>query len=309
MRRTVVSMESLDGGGMPNLSMQFYRNARTIPKSEIWEQMSTHFYGPDYQYLPIRILATGISRWYPGEGYVRKGTEYPAFGIVTQGTAEVTIDGVQYELGPGKLFHSVQGGNISVFGASGVPLHKRFLVYGGILSESIARGMGIHSRDVFTLDKPERSIGLFRTMHSLMTGKPSGFEQDLSSLLYRLLMVAATDNESGFPTELRRAVEHIDKNLTSTVTLRSICEAACVARRTCNRLFLKYLGNPPMKYCEMRRMDLAGSLLRDTTQPVGRIAYTLGFTNPKYFATIFRRHFGESPSKYRINGRIPPSPE
>lgn len=288
---------------MANFSMQFYRNTRPVPKSEIWEQMATHFYGPENRNLPLRILATGVSRWYRGEGYVRKGTEYPGFGIVTQGMAEVTIDGVRYELGPGEMFHSVAAGGISVFGVSETPLHKRFLVYDGMLSETIARGMGIHGQDTFTPAEPERTIGLFRTMHTLMSGKPDGFEQELSSLLYRLLVVAASERKSEFPPEIRRAVEYIDKNVTSSVTLGSICEAACVSGRTCNRLFLKYLGMPPMKYYEARRMNLAGSLLRDTTQPVGRIAYTLGFDNPKYFASLFKRHFGESPSRFRIHGR------
>ncbi len=289
---------------MPNLSMQFYRNKRAVPKSELWEQMATHYYGPSYQYLPLRILATGVSRWYAGEGYVRKGTDYPAVGIVTQGTAEVTVNGVRHVLGRGQVFHSAQGGDISVFSISKVPLHKRFVVYDGILSEIIARSMGLHGRDIYAPVEPGKTIGLFRTMHRLMTGKPSGFQQDLSSLLYRLFMTAAAENEPVYPVELRRAVEHIDKNIATKISLKSIADAACMAQRSCNRLFLKHLGVPPMKYHEMRRMDLAGSLLRDTTQPISRLAYTLGFDNSKYFATLFKRHFGESPSKYRIHGRV-----
>lgn len=47
----------------------------------------------------------------------------------------------------------------------------------------------------------------------------------------------------------------------------------------------------------MMRLERAAELLRAGV-PVGEVALQTGFANSKYFSTLFKKHFGISPSKY-----------
>jgi AraC-like DNA-binding protein len=46
------------------------------------------------------------------------------------------------------------------------------------------------------------------------------------------------------------------------------------------------------------RLERASQLLRARAGTVSEIAYSVGFTNPAYFARAFRKAFGEAPSEH-----------
>ena len=47
------------------------------------------------------------------------------------------------------------------------------------------------------------------------------------------------------------------------------------------------------------RIKRAARLLAESDKTISEISYMTGFVNPKYFSTIFRKHFGQTPSEYR----------
>ena len=44
--------------------------------------------------------------------------------------------------------------------------------------------------------------------------------------------------------------------------------------------------------------ELAARLLKEQKINVTQVAYTVGFSNLAHFSTIFRKHFGLSPTEY-----------
>lgn len=56
-------------------------------------------------------------------------------------------------------------------------------------------------------------------------------------------------------------------------------------------------GKGPQEFMRMMRLERAAELLRAGV-PVGEVALQTGFANSKYFSTLFKKHFGISPSKY-----------
>lgn len=47
------------------------------------------------------------------------------------------------------------------------------------------------------------------------------------------------------------------------------------------------------------RMDHAMKLLNDRQYSIGEIAYKCGFSSISYFSTVFKKHFGKSPTDFR----------
>ena len=50
------------------------------------------------------------------------------------------------------------------------------------------------------------------------------------------------------------------------------------------------------------RLKRAAMLLSESDKTVSEISYMTGFVNPKYFSTIFKKHFGKTPSEYKRSG-------
>jgi AraC-like DNA-binding protein len=65
------------------------------------------------------------------------------------------------------------------------------------------------------------------------------------------------------------------------------------------RLFHRAFGSTPNEYRNALRLDHAKALLRDPRRTIAEVAYESGFSDPTYFARLFRRHNGIPPSQFR----------
>lgn len=98
---------------------------------------------------------------------------------------------------------------------------------------------------------------------------------------------------------LLRAIELVDRNLRADLDVTRLARSANLSVSRFAHLFRSQLGMTPQQFVERRRLDAACRLLELTTRPVTSVAAEVGFTNPLYFSTRFRRHTGLSPTAYR----------
>jgi len=63
--------------------------------------------------------------------------------------------------------------------------------------------------------------------------------------------------------------------------------------------FKELFGVTIFEQVRAHRMQHAMSLLTDTKSTVGEVAEVLGYEHTQHFSTAFKKHFGESPSRYR----------
>ncbi len=68
--------------------------------------------------------------------------------------------------------------------------------------------------------------------------------------------------------------------------------------------FRREVGMPPAEYVLRHRIARAAAWLRTTERSITDIAFDLGFSSTQYFATVFRRYQGRSPTAER---RLRPS--
>ena len=57
-------------------------------------------------------------------------------------------------------------------------------------------------------------------------------------------------------------------------------------------------GKAPNDFIRIFRLERAAELLAAHDLTITEVADRVGFSDPKYFSSCFRRHFGVSPSKY-----------
>ncbi|MFF1822645.1 helix-turn-helix domain-containing protein [Kribbella sp. NPDC058245] len=98
---------------------------------------------------------------------------------------------------------------------------------------------------------------------------------------------------------LLRVIELIDLSLKSPLDLPKLARVANLSVSRFAHLFRDQLGVTPQQFVERRRLDAAARLLELTTRSIASVAAEVGFADPLYFSTRFRRHTGTSPTAYR----------
>jgi len=57
-------------------------------------------------------------------------------------------------------------------------------------------------------------------------------------------------------------------------------------------------GQGPNDFIRIVRLNKSKELLLSQKYSVGEVACMVGFSDPKYFSTCFKKQFGTSPSKF-----------
>jgi len=131
----------------------------------------------------------------------------------------------------------------------------------------------------------------------------------LDALLECLLIrVASTQDHSGMAgsgvdQRIERAIEAFHNDFGKRHTVDSLSRIAGLSRSQFCLLFRAGLGRSPQEYMEERRMELSRFYLMTTAASIGEIATNIGFEDPFYFCTRFKRRFELSPSAYRRANR------
>ncbi|MCS7263320.1 MAG: helix-turn-helix domain-containing protein [Armatimonadetes bacterium] len=105
------------------------------------------------------------------------------------------------------------------------------------------------------------------------------------------------------PMPLQRALKWLHHAFERPFQLTRLSRYCGVSPPYLCRLFRNYLGTTPVGYLTKLRLTLAKKLLETTDLSLADIAFLVGFRHASYFIRQFRRHFGWSPSQFRVRER------
>lgn len=89
------------------------------------------------------------------------------------------------------------------------------------------------------------------------------------------------------------------EHLRDEITLESVLRRFSVNKNTLNDAFNKEFSMSAMSYLEKLRVDLAKRILQFEDEPVSEISLICGYSETNYFAKVFKKHTGQTPSEYR----------
>lgn len=87
-----------------------------------------------------------------------------------------------------------------------------------------------------------------------------------------------------------------DKN----ITIETVCRILGVSSAYFSTVFKKETGKTFIGYLTDFRMERAVELLLTTDDKTYMIAEKVGYSDPNYFSYAFKKQYGVSPSKYRV---------
>lgn len=101
-------------------------------------------------------------------------------------------------------------------------------------------------------------------------------------------------------SKVRVAVRFIEDNLHRDMYVDEVSQFVGLSRSRFCHLFKSEVGMPFTQYVKQRRMVKASRLLETTFEPIKAIAYEVGYNNPDYFESEFKKVYGLTPSEYRV---------
>ena len=125
---------------------------------------------------------------------------------------------------------------------------------------------------------------------------------ELKSLLVRVIQtqnMALLETDPVVNRRLTNVIQFIRQHLTEKIGIELLCEKACMSKSVFFRLFKNTFGLSPLEYIIRERINLAKSLLKSPEVSVTAACYQSGFNNLNYFARLFKRIEGVTPSEFQ----------
>lgn len=163
-------------------------------------------------------------------------------------------------------------------------------------------GLTVEPVECYVIE-PDRLFGLF----SDHPGLRQHFEKILIKNMKRFIYDPVAQGPHTNPDAGRSAEEHrfsesmayIDSHYSETLTLAKVAEQAGLSRFYFSRMFKKETGRSFKDYLNMKRLEAAKKLLQLPEMNISQACYSVGFNDVAYFARIFKRYEGKSPSVFR----------
>ncbi len=131
---------------------------------------------------------------------------------------------------------------------------------------------------------------------------PFAAAQELGCLLQLLAILSANaENSIEAPRDpVTAAVAYINSHLREELTLDALCAVTQTSRSGLCHCFRRQMNCTLTQYIRRTRLELAAQLLKAEPQlGVAQVAERCGFGDAAWFCSVFRKHTGLSPGKYR----------
>lgn len=124
----------------------------------------------------------------------------------------------------------------------------------------------------------------------------------------RVIARNSTFSENSGGSIVDRALEHIEKNATSGITVADVCAHMRISRRLLNLRFRERGATPPGQAIVERRLDALRKLLATSSLPIATVCKRCGFGSENHPKKLFRQRYGMTMRDFRNNHSFPPSP-
>ena len=243
--------------------------------------------------LSFNIISVLHLHWESGSEYV-KGRPYHALSIRLDGEAEFTHGDTTLTVKRGELVYVPKNCDYRI--TSHRP-ENVIAVHFDIIGDEDGE------LEVIKPNNPEIIGELFMKMHSAWCEKRIGYEYRAESLFARVmegLMTEAFGRRHGIKPDLSTLLNFIHANFQdSSLTVASLAKRISVSPTYLRRSFSEKLGTSPIKYLTRLRLSHAKQLLESGYYTVEEVARLSGYSDPKYFSTLYRRTYGIPPGKAR----------
>ncbi|MDF2683306.1 MAG: response regulator [Brevibacillus sp.] len=145
-----------------------------------------------------------------------------------------------------------------------------------------------------------RSIKLRADDYLLKPAHPDEIKQALVKLLpsQKGQLVQFSGDIEGH-LEIGKVIEYIDQNLNDELSLEYLAGLVHLNAQYLCRLFKQVTGCTIKQYVTTRRLEKAKYMFQSTNKTITEISMDCGFSDANYFARVFKKKEGMTPTQYQ----------
>jgi len=250
----------------------------------------------DIENLKIKNINKGESH-FPGSVKSRKMN---AFVLRIGGTCHYDFKDTGFDVHTGEVIFLPKGSAYDVYSTTDMPCEH--------VSISFEADLTNPTPSIYTFEDFARKEELLTTLPELWKFGSRTEQYKCYALFYDFLTYISNIENLNYADKkklnlIAAAVDYIKKHIydadLKTDTLHQLCGISGTYFR---KIFMANFGTNPQSYILKRRLSHAKALLDsgDFTT-ISELAASVGYTDPLYFSRVFKKKYGESPSKYADN--------
>lgn len=173
------------------------------------------------------------------------------------------------------------------------------------IDNRVEQGFFSKQKPVFNVGMNNEIVALYNQAITIAIEQKAGFQQMLAGIVNHLLGLAYSLDKNLVLEDLQvinqmnKAKIIMSENLYTGIKTEVVAERINMSYSWFRRVFKEYTGFAPAQYLQELRIQKSKEILTNTTLSVKEIAVKLGYENPEYFFTAFRKKTGMTPVEYR----------
>lgn len=208
-------------------------------------------------------------------------------------------------LTPGKAFiiHCPENSRYFLPKETSLPWEFFYIHFTGSLAVQFMTYIMHNYGNILSIDSSALSIQTFLLHYSKVNASYQLDAYENSNFLYSFLTLLLRDIEVPAHTQqitcVEQAIQWMSTNYDTQKNLTEMCLELGVSLSHLTRQFHRQKGITPMQYLTRIRLNHSLSLLSNTMNTIEEISNQCGFSNGNYYAKVFRKAYGLTPTEYR----------
>lgn len=186
------------------------------------------------------------------------------------------------------------------------PWGLHWISFNGSITSSLLHQAGISKSGVYATTDSDIIIAHIRKIYEMtLTGNPF-VGMECSKLVYAFLLDLMRSVWKTSPSaahnylRLRPVFQFTEVNFHRPITIAELASSIGVSSQHLCQLFRVTLKMRPMEYVNRERINKSKELIfREPDSKIQEIASKVGFDNPSYFSSVFKRIEGMSPEQFK----------
>lgn len=221
---------------------------------------------------------------------------------VLEGEGELFCNGTRYRLRAGTAFFLDQGTAHCYGGEKG--LVTAWVTFFGMSLHGIRRYIGEKNFLFIEQANVGQAVKLLQQMEQEYYADRR--EGVLSALTYQLLMDFIEGRKERREADMASVIRYMEENFEKCITIDQLASLCHISRSTfCQRFRTTFGCTAFEKLMEIRLLNAEVRLSLYPEDMIGSIAKQSGFDDVGYFCKAFKKHFGITPSGYRLHRAAP----
>lgn len=258
---------------------------------------------------PLCIKYAGITLKDKDFYIKRNDSNMYIYEYITEGKGYIEYEGNTYKVGEGDFFSIPTGMTYSYYSDKITPFHKLWFCGDGRLMDCIFNAYFKDKGIIIIRSDYKEAFENILDLLSIYTGSTEDYNK-LSTMYFDLMTRAYLDNRETIikpytdiiNTKDETAIyikNYIDDNLTGDISLEQLSRQLFMSKVQIIRLFNREFGVTPYSYYLDGKLEIAESLIINTSLQIKEIAKKVGYQDEYYFSHTFRKAKGYSPTSLR----------